>query len=203
MAFVGSLDQGTSSSRFMIFDQSGRVVGQHQLEHRQILPQAGWVEHDAAGVWWHDFVTICRQVLATSAVDPARVAGVGVKYVMNFRRNTHPVIVVGTLAALLAAATMTIPKAAAAGPPVTYGQVRTILDARCTGCHATKPTLPGILAPPKGVIFDTPADVVANKERIFIQSVHTKAMPLGNLTGMTDDERAALGRWIAQGAPTE
>ena len=51
MAFVGSLDQGTSSSRFMIFDQSGKVVGQHQLEHRQILPQAGWVEHDAAEIW--------------------------------------------------------------------------------------------------------------------------------------------------------
>ena len=51
MAFVGSLDQGTSSTRFMIFDQSGKVVGQHQLEHRQILPQAGWVEHDAAEIW--------------------------------------------------------------------------------------------------------------------------------------------------------
>ena len=51
MAFVGSLDQGTSSTRFMIFDQGGKVVGQHQLEHRQILPQAGWVEHDAAEIW--------------------------------------------------------------------------------------------------------------------------------------------------------
>jgi len=51
MAYVGSLDQGTSSTRFMIFDHSGKVVGQHQLEHRQILPQAGWVEHDAAEIW--------------------------------------------------------------------------------------------------------------------------------------------------------
>ena len=51
MAFIGSLDQGTSSSRFMIFDQSGKVVGQHQLEHQQIMPQAGWVEHDAAEIW--------------------------------------------------------------------------------------------------------------------------------------------------------
>ncbi len=51
MAFVGSLDQGTSSSRFMIFDQGGKVVGQHQLEHRQILPEAGWVEHDGAEIW--------------------------------------------------------------------------------------------------------------------------------------------------------
>lgn len=51
MGYVGSLDQGTSSTRFMIFDHSGKVVGQHQLEHRQILPQAGWVEHDASEIW--------------------------------------------------------------------------------------------------------------------------------------------------------
>jgi len=51
MAYIGSLDQGTSSTRFMIFDGEGKVVGQHQLEHRQILPQAGWVEHDAAEIW--------------------------------------------------------------------------------------------------------------------------------------------------------
>ena len=51
MAYVGSLDQGTSSTRFMIFDETGKVVGQHQLEHRQILPQAGWVEHDASEIW--------------------------------------------------------------------------------------------------------------------------------------------------------
>ncbi len=51
MAYIGSLDQGTSSTRFMIFDGDGKVVGQHQLEHRQILPHAGWVEHDAAEIW--------------------------------------------------------------------------------------------------------------------------------------------------------
>ena len=49
--FIGSLDQGTSSTRFMIFDKSGKVVGQHQLEHRQIMPKAGWVEHDASEIW--------------------------------------------------------------------------------------------------------------------------------------------------------
>lgn len=51
MGYIGSLDQGTSSTRFMIFDHSGKVVGQHQLEHRQIMPQAGWVEHDAQEIW--------------------------------------------------------------------------------------------------------------------------------------------------------
>jgi len=49
--YIGSLDQGTSSTRFMIFDHGGKVVGQHQIEHRQILPQAGWVEHDANEIW--------------------------------------------------------------------------------------------------------------------------------------------------------
>ena len=51
MKYIGSLDQGTSSTRFMIFDHAGEVVGQHQLEHRQIFPQAGWVEHDANEIW--------------------------------------------------------------------------------------------------------------------------------------------------------
>ncbi len=44
--FVGALDQGTTSTRFIVFDAGGRPLGAHQLEHRQILPRAGWVEHD-------------------------------------------------------------------------------------------------------------------------------------------------------------
>lgn len=51
MRYIGALDQGTSSTRFIVFDSSGSIVGQHQLEHRQILPQSGWVEHDAAEIW--------------------------------------------------------------------------------------------------------------------------------------------------------
>ncbi len=45
--FIGAIDQGTTSTRFMIFDHSGGVVGNHQTEHEQIYPQPGWVEHDA------------------------------------------------------------------------------------------------------------------------------------------------------------
>lgn len=53
MSYIGSLDQGTSSTRFMIFDHAGQIVGRYQLEHRQILPSPGWVEHDAAEIWRH------------------------------------------------------------------------------------------------------------------------------------------------------
>ncbi|TCC47927.1 glycerol kinase [Kribbella capetownensis] len=49
--FVGAVDQGTTSTRFMIFDHSGNEVGIHQLEHEQILPQAGWVEHNPVEIW--------------------------------------------------------------------------------------------------------------------------------------------------------
>jgi glycerol kinase len=49
--FVGSVDQGTTSTRFMIFDHGGNEIGKHQLEHEQILPQAGWVEHNPVEIW--------------------------------------------------------------------------------------------------------------------------------------------------------
>jgi glycerol kinase len=49
--FVGAVDQGTTSTRFMIFDHSGNEVAKHQLEHEQIMPQPGWVEHDPTEIW--------------------------------------------------------------------------------------------------------------------------------------------------------
>lgn len=69
MAFVGSLDQGTSSTRFMVFDHNGAIVGQHQLEHRQIMPQAGWVEHDATEIWQR------TQEVITGALKQANAMG--------------------------------------------------------------------------------------------------------------------------------
>ena len=49
--FVASIDQGTTSTRCMIFDHDGIEVGRHQLEHQQILPRAGWVEHNPVEIW--------------------------------------------------------------------------------------------------------------------------------------------------------
>ncbi|WP_018177909.1 glycerol kinase GlpK [Jongsikchunia kroppenstedtii] len=51
MSYVGAIDQGTTSTRFMIFDHAGNEVGRHQLEHQQVMPQAGWVEHDPVEIW--------------------------------------------------------------------------------------------------------------------------------------------------------
>ncbi|MEU5284338.1 glycerol kinase GlpK [Streptomyces sp. NPDC020755] len=49
--FIGAVDQGTTSTRFMIFDHGGNEVAKHQLEHEQILPRSGWVEHDPVEIW--------------------------------------------------------------------------------------------------------------------------------------------------------
>jgi glycerol kinase len=49
--FVGAIDQGTSSTKFIIYNHSGQSVGLHQLEHRQIYPERGWVEHDPLEIW--------------------------------------------------------------------------------------------------------------------------------------------------------
>ena len=69
MSYIGSLDQGTSSTRFIVFDDAGKIVGQHQMEHTQILPRAGWVEHDAAEIWQRT-----KDVIA-GALKAARITG--------------------------------------------------------------------------------------------------------------------------------
>ncbi len=49
--YIGAIDQGTTSTRFIVFDRAGKTVASAQKEHRQIYPQPGWVEHDAEEIW--------------------------------------------------------------------------------------------------------------------------------------------------------
>jgi len=75
--YVGALDQGTTSTRFMIFNHSGGVVGIDQKEHEQIYPKPGWVEHDALEIW-----TRCQEVikgaLQKTGIKASDLAAVGV-----------------------------------------------------------------------------------------------------------------------------
>jgi glycerol kinase len=75
--FVGAIDQGTTSTRFMVFDHSGREVARHQLEHQQILPRAGWVEHDPLEIW-ERARTVCERCLFDANLGPADLAAIGV-----------------------------------------------------------------------------------------------------------------------------
>ncbi len=75
--YSAALDQGTTSTRFMIFDHRGRVVCYDQKEHRQIYPQPGWVEHDPMEIWTRAQEVI-RGALAKGNINPRDVAAIGV-----------------------------------------------------------------------------------------------------------------------------
>jgi glycerol kinase len=75
--YVGALDQGTTSTRFMVFDHSGGVVAIDQKEHEQIYPKPGWVEHDANEIWTRS-VEVIRGALAKAGLTAADLAAVGV-----------------------------------------------------------------------------------------------------------------------------
>ena len=77
MAFIGALDQGTSSTRFIVFDNAGMIIGQHQLEHRQLLPKAGWVEHDASEIWERTKEVISG-ALNEAGISGSDLAGIGI-----------------------------------------------------------------------------------------------------------------------------
>lgn len=66
----------------------------------------------------------------------------------------------------------------------------------CVACHAAKPTHPAFDKPPNGVTLETIADLKKYAQRVYAQTVQNKAMPLGNQTHMTDDERTAFGVWL-------
>ena len=75
--YVGALDQGTTSTRFMVFDHGGNVVSIDQKEHEQIYPRPGWVEHDPAEIWGR-CVEVIRGSLSKGRISATDLAAVGV-----------------------------------------------------------------------------------------------------------------------------
>ena len=82
--YIGAIDQGTTSSRFILFDHDGRIVHVDQREHEQITPRAGWVEHDARQIW-----TRTREVIAGAlAASPAEAGEIDAIGITNQRETT-------------------------------------------------------------------------------------------------------------------
>jgi glycerol kinase len=77
MKYIGALDQGTTSTRFILFDRDGTIVASHQQEHRQIFPEPGWVEHDPWEIW--DNASECiTKTLRKADITGSDVAGIGI-----------------------------------------------------------------------------------------------------------------------------
>lgn len=75
--FIGAVDQGTTSTRFMVFDRAGHEVAKHQLEHEQLLPRAGWVEHDPREIWERTS-TVIRVALDRAGLGSRDLAALGI-----------------------------------------------------------------------------------------------------------------------------
>jgi uncharacterized membrane protein len=79
---------------------------------------------------------------------------------------------------------------------VTDTRVQSIVSTHCAGCHAAVPTTAGFTAAPKGIVLETLKDVEMYRAQVYAQAVATQAMPIGNMTGMTHEERMILGSWL-------
>jgi len=103
--------------------------------------------------------------------------------------------------ALISAIYVTAPeqRTVSAGPAVSDVQALGLVTKHCLMCHARNPSHPAFKDPPKNVTLETAADMRRFGQQIYMQTVQNRAMPLGNQTGMTDEERDALGRWVSGG----
>lgn len=139
------------------------------------------------------------------------VAGVAVRHFINITEKRHhetlttggamPYLLVLGAAIILGAFFLTGPKqVVASGPAVEFAQAQAVVQKHCAVCHAAQPSQPGFTAPPKGFVVDTPEAIVAKASQIKQVTIDSQFMPLGNMTGMTQEERDLLGQWIAQGA---
>jgi uncharacterized membrane protein len=130
------------------------------------------------------------------------VIGAWVRHFFNLRHAGRTVWAIPVTAALALAVLAILirpqEESSAGTPPVAFAQVARIVEERCAACHSDRPTR--VDAAPKGLVLDTPAEIKAQAEAIDRQTVQTKAMPLGNVTAMTQAEREVLGRWVDQGA---
>jgi uncharacterized membrane protein len=119
-----------------------------------------------------------------------------VYFVARHKGKTSPVpIVVAVLILLLVAAAIAPRSRAATTETVTLSMIRPVIKSRCTTCHSQNPTHIAFPAAPSGVVLDTDEEIVAEALRIHQQTVVLKAMPIGNLTEISDEERALIDAW--------
>jgi len=132
-------------------------------------------------------------------------AGAMVQHLLNLHHDgrTNVPLVAGAFAivVLVAFALAPIQVTGAALTAADFPAVSAVVTQRCVVCHSAAPSYPGILAAPKGVMFDTAQQMQAESRRMYQMAVVSKLMPLNNATGMTAGERDLISRWVRSGAP--
>jgi uncharacterized membrane protein len=151
------------------------------------------------------FAMTYRHPHAWAVLAVIMAAGVFIRHFFNLRHKgrvewVYPAIGVALLLGL--AVVLAPPRPAAAKGTVDFARVQAIVAQRCVSCHAAHPTQPGFASAPAGVMLDDAHGIAQNAPRIYQQAVQLKAMPLANMTNMTDAERTEIGAWFEAGANT-
>jgi uncharacterized membrane protein len=128
---------------------------------------------------------------------------VRIYFVARHKGGASPVPLFLALAVLAGIVTLVSPNqrdsaASVVSGAVDIAAVHKIVTERCSSCHASQPSQPGFQVAPKGVVFETVQDIERQAVALYQQTVVTRAMPIGNLTGITDIERATIGAWFEQ-----
>jgi len=127
-------------------------------------------------------------------------------FVLRHRGQARPVLAWVGVASLAGVFVLAMPRPGAApqaGTGADFETVRAVVVERCAGCHAVRPSWPGFASAPKNVVLDSPDAIARQAQAIHQQTVVTKAMPIGNVTGITDAERSAIDAWYRAGAPSK
>ena len=126
-------------------------------------------------------------------------------FVARHKGRASPVSVIAAILILLAVAAAIVPGSGTAtgASKVDFGQLRSVIHERCTVCHSANPTHPAFPAAPGGVVLDNDEQILAEAARIHQQTVIVRAMPIGNLTQITEEEREIIAQWYQSGAATE
>ncbi|MBC7501174.1 MAG: urate hydroxylase PuuD [Herminiimonas sp.] len=137
-------------------------------------------------------------------------AGVLIRHFFNLRHKGRTAwgYPMAGVALLLAVAVAIAPKPVArlqasatnAASGAEFVRVQAIVTQRCVSCHAAQTTQPGFATAPVGIMLHTPALIRQHAAKVYQQTVQLKAMPLANLTQITDEERAIIGAWYEAGA---
>jgi uncharacterized membrane protein len=148
-----------------------------------------------------------RHAHAWAVLAVIMAAGVLIRHFFNLRHKgrvewRYPVAGVALLLGLAIAIAPKAPLASAAqaDPGAQFAKVQTIIAQRCVACHSDHPTQPGFASAPAGVMLQSEALLRQNAMRVYQQTVQLKAMPIANLTNMTDAERAQVAAWYEAGS---
>lgn len=162
------------------------------------------ISNHYAMTWGHEYNWLILIALSLAG------ALIRVFFVQRHHGKIQPLILLAAAVLIMGVAAVIAPKPRTAVPvnsaisvEAVFAQVQGIMATRCVSCHADIPSQPGFAAPPKGVVLESAEDIRLQANTIYQQVVVTKAMPIGNLTQITEDERATIEQWFLSTAQSD